>query len=775
MPHENAPAFKALFIGCKKITNFTATFHNHHFSIAMNLNYFLLTAAFTAVVASCSGGSGGEAYSPAAENSLRAPAVPLVTIDPYTSAWSFSDNLYDESIRHWSGREFPMIGALRVDGEVYRFMGAEKIDVVPVIGTATSGNWQGVYTFSEPKAQWQTTDFIPAGWKEGKAAFGTEDNPGIGTEWVDGEIWVRRTFEWPDSVDKDKLYLQYSHDDNIEVYLNGIQIAAKGNGLDYDLLAEIPENVAATIRPTGNVLAAYCRNNGGGAYVDMGIMKKVMHDEAFEKKAVQKSCTVMPTQTFYTFECGPVSLDLIFTAPALLDDLEAMSAPYNYISYQVRSLDGKEHETDIYFETSPQWAVNTIEQPVVFDMTEKNGYVYLTTGTETQEVLARKGDDVRIDWGYFYLSAASTPATSVAIDEYYSAKEDFLTDGKLSGNIGQTSPDMISQMTVLAFADNIGKVGAKTESGHILIGYDDIESIQYFGSNRKAYWKHDGQKTIFDAFEQGQKDYKEMMRRCGDFDAELMAEATEAGGRKYAELCALAYRQAVAAHKLVTDDKGELLFFSKENFSNGSIGTVDITYPSAPMFLCYNPELVKGMMNPIFHYSESGQWIKPFLAHDVGTYPLANGQTYNGDMPVEESGNMLILAAALAAVEGNADYALAHWPVLSTWADYLVKEGLDPANQLCTDDFAGHFAHNANLSIKAIMGVAAYAKLADQLGKKDIAEKYMAAARDMASKWQEMAADGDHYRLTFDRPGSWSQKYNMIWDSLLGLDIFPEK
>jgi hypothetical protein len=122
---------------------------------------------------------------------------------------------------------------------------------------------------------------------------------------------------------------------------------------------------------------------------------------------------------------------------------------------------------------------------------------------------------------------------------------------------------------------------------------------------------------------------------------------------------------------------------------------------------------------------------------------------------------------------GNWDFARQYWPQFSKWAGYLRDKGLDPANQLSTDDFAGHLAHNANLSIKAIEGLAAYAEMARGLGKADDAAEYSRLAKDMAAQWQQMAIDGDHYKLAFNSPGTWSQKYNLVWDRILGFNLFP--
>ncbi len=456
-----------------------------------------------------------------------------------------------------------------------------------------------------------------------------------------------------------------------------------------------------------------------------------------------------------------------------MDDLDLLSTPVNYISYRVRSLDKKQHDVQMYVETTPQLAINELTQPTRSKVIRRNGINYVQAGTIDQPILARKGDGICIDWGYAYLAGNIGANTAVSLGNYYGMKNEFATKGSLLPTQAECVTRHADQMPAMAYTDDLGKVGTDGKSGFLMLGYDDIYAIEYFYQPRMAYWKHDGKVSIFDAFERAKANYASVMERCRAYDEMILNDAEKAGGKEYSELCALAYRQVIAAHKLFKDADGNLLFFSKENNSNGCINTVDLTYPSAPLFLAYNPELQKGMMTSIFEYSASGRWNKPFPAHDLGTYPIANGQVYGGDMPIEESGNMVVLAAAIAKVEGNADYAKKYWDLLTIWTDYLAEYGQDPENQLCTDDFAGHWAHNANLSVKAIMGVAAYSEMARMLGMDDVADRYAAKAKAMATKWEQMAREGDHYRLAFDRENTWSQKYNMVWDKMWNLNLFP--
>lgn len=734
----------------------------------------ITTVLLGIALAGCTNTQEATVYLPSTEIGLRAPAYPLISIDPYTSGWSFNDNLYDGPIRHWTGQDQQLIGVVRVDGKSYRFMGEENVPMQLIVPTYEKEHWNALYTIEAPQGEWTAEDYDASSWKEGKGSFGSPGRLKAITPWTTPDIWVRREVNLDAEMLNRDLFIEYSHDDGVEIYINGHQIVNTGNAARANVKQRIPDEAKKHLRPGKNLIAAHCNDGGGESYLDFGIWMRKDNEQKFTQTARQTSVNVLPTRTFYTFECGGIQLDVIFTAPLLMDNLDLLSRPVNYITYQVKAIDGKTHDVSVYIEGTPQWAQDVVHQPVQSEMVANNNLHLLKSGTKTQEILGKSGDNVRIDWGYVYFAAPKQTNVTSAIGIATNVQEQFVKNGSLDNTYTPSkSGDMTENLEALSIVHNLGKVNDSYSTGYVMVAYDDIYSIQYFGDNLRPYWNRSGNKTITDQITAAVNEYTTLMDKCADFDVQLMKEALAAGGKEYAELCALAYRQSIHAHKLVQAPNGDLLWLSKENFSNGSIGTVDVTYPSTPLFLYYNVELAKGLLNQIFYYSESGKWTKPFAAHDVGTYPLANGQTYGGDMPVEENGNMLAITAAIAAIEGNADYAAKHWDVLTTWTDYLVEKGLDPENQLCTDDFAGHFAHNVNLSVKAIMGIASYGYLADMLGKKDIAEEYTNKAKAMAQEWMKMADDGDHYRLTFDKPGTWSQKYNMIWNKLLKYDIFP--
>jgi hypothetical protein len=469
----------------------------------------------------------------------------------------------------------------------------------------------------------------------------------------------------------------------------------------------------------------------------------------------QSDVTVMPTQTIYNFATEKVKLTVTFLTPALPDDIDLLSRPLTYLFLEVSPVDDKPHNVTLRLTVDPLIAVNTPEQEVVCETVEIPGLDVLRVGSLEQPILGKKGDDLRIDWGHFYLAAPKQQPEASATSS-------------LSLTVGSAA--LIADIK----AEKINGIFRQT----LLLAYDDKKSIRYFGKDLLPYWKRNGA-TINDVLTQGVGNVTKIRERCGIFDEQLLGDLTKTGGEKYSQLCALVYRQVWAANKIAAGPDKQPYMFSKENFSNGCIGTVDVLYPHTPFLLFFSPAMLKASLVPVLNYAESDHWKYDYAPHDLGQYPFATGQVYGmggGDgsrMPVEESGNMLIIIGALAKVEGNADFSVQYWDLLTKWADYLVKEGYDPENQLCSADMFGHLAHVTNLSLKAILGIGAYAQLCEKRGKKEDAAKYRKIAEEYAAKWLKDAADEGRTRLAFDKPGTWSMKHNLVWDSILGTNLFP--
>ena len=696
-----------------------------------------------------------------------APAYPLITHNPYFSILSSSDILNESTTKHWTGSDQSLIGIIKVDNNYYRFLGKSEVKFKELV--SLSDETKVKYTNEDPGAGWNEGSFNSGKWKSAASPF-SNDSQNVKTFWSTKDLWIRREFELKD-FDQKNLFLKISHDDNVGVYLNGKNIYSKKGWTSKFVFIDVNEAIRSNLEEGKNLLAIHCVNTSGGAFLDAAIVEKLPPvNYGNLEKAVQKNVEITATQTNYNFICGDVDLNLKFVSPLLIRDIEIFARPVSYVSFKVKSNDGKPHKVKIYFGASSDIAVNIPSQEVEATASETRDLKVLKVGTTNQPVLKKKGDDVRIDWGYFYVAAKNDPdiRQNISVNDEQGIAS-FL--GKNQNQAQKLSGKSLMLNSVLDF----GTLSLNQEEKFLELAYDEIFSVQYFHQNLRPWWNRKANRDIQQQLEIAFNSYDTILKKCSDFDKEIDSAAKDAGGEEYAKLCELAFRQSVAAHSLTESPKGEILFLSKENFSNGSINTVDVTYPSSPLYLCYNPELLKGMLNGIFDYTESGKWKKPFPAHDLGTYPLANGQTYGEDMPVEEAGNMVILTATIAKTEGNAKYAQKHWQTLTGWVEFLEKEGFDPGNQLCTDDFAGHLARNANLSVKAIIATGSYGMMAEMLGKKAVAEKYTSIARNMAKEWMKLADAGDHYALTFDNKNTWSQKYNLVWDKVLDLNIFPQQ
>ena len=498
-------------------------------------------------------------------------------------------------------------------------------------------------------------------------------------------------------------------------------------------------------------------------------------------KMKQTNLEIRATNTTYTFEGSGVCVALTFTNPNLPTDLDLLSSPYTLVTWKVRSSDGKPRDVKIYFDASAEMCVDSPEQSVVGVRESTKALDILKFGTSEQNVLGKSGDNVRIDWGYFIVATDKEQAQSRLTSET-EARASFLEKGILPEKDDVDYPRAANvNRPVVATTFDLGRVQDADVEKTLTLAYDDLYSAEYFGEKCQAYWRRSGA-SINEALEAARKSREDVMKRCAQFDREQWERATRLGGENFASLCAMAYPQSIAAQKLITLPNGKTAMIAKENRSGGFVATVDVIYPTSPIFIFYNKELLKATLVPPLEYAASGRWPWPYASHDIGFYPKMNGQLYGGgekteekQMPVEESANMLILCDVATRLDGNVDFVNEYLPILVKWTDYLVEKGFDPEDQLCTDDFAGRLARNANLSIKATIAIACFADICARADESELAAKYRAIAERYAKDWEKLAASGDHYVLAFGNPDSWSQKYNLVWDKLLDLNLFsPE-
>jgi hypothetical protein len=508
--------------------------------------------------------------------------------------------------------------------------------------------------------------------------------------------------------------------------------------------------------------------------------------QGFEQALDQTLLEVTPTRSRFHLQGGGVSLVAEFLSPVEAGDLRRQSIPMSYVLMTASSIDGATHEVQLYMDISGEWTSGDDTQVITWSPVQvpcANGTLQAwTVQLQNQQPLTEQ--DQLAAWGSVVWATPRSAALTYQSGQDIVVRAQFVDNGQLTNGNDTNYRAIDDNWPVFGFSVDLGTITGSAVTTEVSIGQVRTPAVSYLGQNLQPLWT-----SYFSAWQDMlaffHDDLPAARQRADGLDARITADAQSAGGVPYAGLCAIALRQAYGGTELVAGPDGSAWAFLKEISSDGNVSTVDVVYPASPAWIYADPGYLGLLLEPLLAYAETGGWPETFAEHDLGSaYPVASGHN-NGqeeDMPVEESGNMLIMAAAYlrqsAAATASA-FATAHYPILKQWADYLVANLPDPGFQNQTDDFAGPIAHSVNLALKGIVAVAAMGQVATAAGHADDAAYYHSQAQQFVTYWAAHAQDpgGQHLDLTYNGSdggdGTWGTCYNGFADRLLRTGLVP--
>ncbi|EJF60361.1 hypothetical protein DICSQDRAFT_137441 [Dichomitus squalens LYAD-421 SS1] len=473
---------------------------------------------------------------------------------------------------------------------------------------------------------------------------------------------------------------------------------------------------------TGSILGwAGLAKVDGQAYIWMGqpgIPNVNIH------KATQKSLQFTSTQSVFVMTAGLVDLTITFLSPIEPSDFVNQSLPLSYYSVSAASTDGKSHSVQVYADISAEW-VSGDDTLIVNWATTTGDVLSHEVKLDTQTTYTKIND--RIQQGSAFHSTLNTAGATFQTGEDVVVRAQFATNGTLLNTQDTSFRAVSDRWPVFAFAHDLGAVASATTPVVYSIGHVRDPVVQYIIMNadtqaRSSYfWARFA--SIGDAILTFLNDYPNALARANVFDAQVKSDASKISA-DYASLVALSIRQVFGATEITVTsglfDSSNMLMFMK-----------GVHYPNA-------------------------------TGHNDGK---------DEAMPVEESGNMLIMTLSCTQRTGDLSLIKTYFSLLDQWTQFLITDSLIPANQLSTDDFAGALANQTNLAIKGIIGIQAMAEIAKLNDDEARASNYsihffayesspcrftsilQSIAASYVQQWQKLAtsSDGSHLTLSVHR------------------------
>lgn len=529
--------------------------------------------------------------------------------------------------------------------------------------------------------------------------------------------------------------------------------------------------------------------NGWAGYVRVdGVVYNFLGapNVAGASKAVQKSAEFTATRSRFVLTAGPVDVTAIFLSPVEPTDLLRQSYPFSYLTVYVNSNDGNAHNVQVYTDISAEWVSGDRSLTAVWNTTASSTVVSHQISLQSQSLFTENRDQIQYGSAYYGITFHSGVTYATGQDTVVRAK--FIQTGQLDNSRDTNFRAINNNWPVFALAKDWGSV---VESGSnpavFVVGHARDPVIKYVLANgqfenRRPYWasKFSSAQAVLEQMLTS-AEYDHSTAAADAFDNKINSDAN-AISADYAHIVAISARQVFGGIEITLPpslDTSDVKVFLKEISSDGNVNTVDVIFPAWPALLYTNPELGRYLLEPLFKFMQTGQYPHQFSCHDLGaSYPNAIAHLGGDDenMPVEESGNMIIMALSYAQKTGKTDQLSANYNLLTQWSQFLINDSLIPANQISTDDFAGPLANQTNLAIKGTIAIQAMSTIATLLGKTADATKYAQIAASYAPQIVNFAksSTGAHLTLSYGASDTWGLTYNLYAQKLLKLSVFPD-
>jgi hypothetical protein len=396
---------------------------------------------------------------------------------------------------------------------------------------------------------------------------------------------------------------------------------------------------------------------------------------------------------------GKVSMNITFFSPVDPKDERRESLPVSYLSVNVASADGQDHQVSLYTDVSAEWASGDRNQVAQWERGDAQGQSSFGTGSVKYHKFWRQNqqefseDSDQAAWGSWYYATENNDGVTYQSGAHTDVRGQFVNNGRLPNSDDNKYRAINDNFPVFGFARELGAVSRNVEtiftinllqqnSVQFATGVGQVEAMP-------AYWRTQAPNEL-SAVATMYYDYRNAGRVADAVDMTVDEDSRRAGGDDYAAITTLAVRQAYASFQIAGSQDKHYLFM-KEISSNGNFQTVDVIFPLHPILLYMSPEWMKLILDPLYINMEApGMWPQDYAIHDLGDhYPNATGHADGvaALQPLEESGNMLIMTLAYAQKTGDNDYLNQHWDSLHKWGQWLISNNsVIPFNQISTGE-----------------------------------------------------------------------------------------